>query len=148
MCAHAVRVAIERLEGVRSVQVHLETGQVRIELAPGNRVTLERVRQLVRESGFSPRQAAVELIGTLRERERGLALAVSGLELVVPLAAHPEAPEAFAALVRRHQAGRAEPIRLRALAPAAPPGEGAGARPLQVLSWSAPPAAPAGGPPP
>ncbi len=56
MCAHAVRVALERLDGVEAVTVSLEEGVAAITLVEENEVTVSTVRRVVRDNGFSPKQ--------------------------------------------------------------------------------------------
>lgn len=60
MCAHAVRVALERLDGVESVTVSLEEGVAVVRLTDENEVSVATVRQVVRDNGFSPKQTELE----------------------------------------------------------------------------------------
>lgn len=84
-------VAIKKVEGVESVKVSLNQGLATVTLKPGNRTTLDQVREIVRRNGFTPKGADVRVAGRLTERGGKAALAVSGLDLVYLLADHPEA---------------------------------------------------------
>jgi len=52
-----VRVAVRKLDGVRSVTVSLNDGYADILLTSQNTVTVERIREAIRRNGFSPREA-------------------------------------------------------------------------------------------
>lgn len=97
MCAHAVSVAIRKIEGVASVDVSLNGGFADVKLKPGNRVDPERIRQVARDNGFTPKDADVKVTGQIVERGGKLALEVSGLDDVVYLLVeHPEAKDKLA----------------------------------------------------
>lgn len=74
MCAHAVRVALHNIPGVDSVHVSLNDGYAQIVLAPDNQVTVERVRAVIRDNGFTPREARVVVRGRVTHRDRLLVL--------------------------------------------------------------------------
>lgn len=76
-------VAFKKLDGVRGAEVSLEAGTVALELAPGNRVTLEQVRNVIRRNGFTPHEATVEAGGKVVERPGGFALEVGGTREVL-----------------------------------------------------------------
>ena len=76
MCAHAVRVAIGKIDGVRDVKVTLNEGLATIQFAPTNRVSTEQVRKAIRSNGFMPRGAEVRVAGTLVARADTLLLSV------------------------------------------------------------------------
>lgn len=98
MCAHAVRVAVQKLEGVASVEVSLNEGLAVIRLEPANRVALGRIREVIRSNGFAPKEAVIRVSGILVEREEGLALSVSGPDEVYLLAGSPAYPQALTRL--------------------------------------------------
>ena len=79
-------VAFGKLEGVRAVDVSLEAGTVTLDLTPKNRVTLQRVREVVRKNGFTPREAIVEVTGEKTERGGKPAFSVTGTPEVLLLA--------------------------------------------------------------
>jgi copper chaperone CopZ len=91
VCAHAVSVAIQKIDGVASVEVSLKGGFADVKLKPGNRVDPERIRQVARDNGFTPKGAAVKVAGEVVERGGKPALAVAGLDLVYLLVEHSEA---------------------------------------------------------
>src|SRR5437879_11337430 len=64
-CAHAVRVAIQKLPGVQSVEVGLNRGRAQIELKPGAKLRIEQIWQKVLNNGDSPRETRVIVEGTV-----------------------------------------------------------------------------------
>jgi copper chaperone CopZ len=77
-----VRVAVRKLEGVESVDVSLERGAATIALRPGNRITLPQLRQIIKNNGFTAKDATVTVIGTVVERGGKPALSVTGTDVV------------------------------------------------------------------
>lgn len=67
-----------KLPGVTTADVSLNEGLARLELAPDNTVTPERVWQIVRSNGFTPRSAEVLVAGTVVERAGETRLQVPG----------------------------------------------------------------------
>lgn len=90
-----MRVALRKLPGIESVDVSLRRASADIRLRAGNLLSLEQVRRIARENGFSAREATVTAIGRIIERDGQPALEVSGTNLVVPIAEDPAAPAAF-----------------------------------------------------
>jgi copper chaperone CopZ len=82
-CAHAVRVAALKIDGVETVTISLQRAVADIRMREGNRVTIEQIRQMVRRSGFTPREASVTVIGSAIERGGAPAIAVSGIDQVL-----------------------------------------------------------------
>src|SRR5258706_5034037 len=64
-CAHAVSVAIQKIEGVASVEVTLKRGHAEVQLKPGNRVRIEQLWEAVRKQGLTPKETQVLVRGTL-----------------------------------------------------------------------------------
>ena len=56
-------VALKKLDGVESVDVSLEKASAEIRLRAENRVTIERIRQVIRSSGYPTRDAEVSARG-------------------------------------------------------------------------------------
>lgn len=79
---------MKKVPGVESVEVSLNRGEAVLRLKPGNSVTIERVRQVVLDNGFTPKGSDIEVVGRATERDGRPALAVSGLQLVYLLADH------------------------------------------------------------
>jgi hypothetical protein len=107
-----VRVAIRRIDGVESVEVSLEHGQASIRLRSGNRVTLAQLRQLVKNNGFNPREAAVTVIGELRQDVSGPCLAVTGTDGVLAILPDNARPAGYASVRERVAAGSRRPVAL------------------------------------
>lgn len=91
-------VAVEKLEGVASVRVSLEEGLAAVALEPGNALEPERIRELVRDEGFTPKEAEVRVRGRLVAKDGALAIAVTGLDREYRLVEHSGAPGRLDAL--------------------------------------------------
>ncbi len=61
-------MAVQKLDGVESVEVSLERASADIRLKPGNKVTLPQLRKIIRQSGYPTSDARVEARGTFVER--------------------------------------------------------------------------------
>jgi copper chaperone CopZ len=86
VCAHAVRVTIEKLPGVESADVSLNEGRVQVQLKAGNAVTLAQLRQSVERNGFTPQQAIVRAQADVAPKGETVQLTISGTEEVYTLA--------------------------------------------------------------
>ncbi len=95
ICAHGVRVAVQKVDGVESVELSLERAEADIRLRKGNRVTLDRFRQIVKANGFEPKQATVTAVGTVREVGGTLAFEVSGVPTPLIISSDKSAPGAY-----------------------------------------------------
>lgn len=69
---------MKRIDGVESVKVSLESGVADVELAPGNRVTIAKMREAITQNGFTPKDAEATLAGKMVVEGGKPALAVSG----------------------------------------------------------------------
>jgi hypothetical protein len=58
-------VALRKIEGVETVTVSLNDGAADIRLKPGNSVDPEAVRKVVRDNGFTPKEADVTVTGQI-----------------------------------------------------------------------------------
>jgi len=108
-----VRVAVRKLEGVESVTVSLERASAAIALRPGNRITLPQLRQIIKNNGFTAKDAAVTVIGTLTERGGKPALTVTGSDivwLIGPRAANDTAYADALQHLKAHQSGPIEAV--------------------------------------
>jgi hypothetical protein len=105
-----VRVSVRKLEGVESVVVSLERGLASIQLRSGNRVTLQQVRQLVKNNGFNPRDASVTVVGELTQEGNDAALSVTGTSTVLTIAPDAANPSAFQTVRERISAGRRKAV--------------------------------------
>ena len=64
-CAHGIQKDLMKLAGVSNATVSLNDGYARVELTEDNTVSLDRIRAVVRENGFTPKQAHVIVAGRL-----------------------------------------------------------------------------------
>lgn len=87
-----MRVAVNEIDGIDSVEVSLNRGVVVIRLRPENRVTLAGIRDAIRERGFTPKEAEVRARGTVVDDGGHLALAMPGSAAVIRLVADSQAP--------------------------------------------------------
>jgi copper chaperone CopZ len=114
-----VRVAVQKMPGVESVEVSLERAIVDVRLRAGNRVTLAELRQTIRNNGFNSREAMVTVDGSLVQRHGGPALAVAGTTAVLPIVADPAHPGVYEE-VGKLALAPSKPVRLSGVA--SPPG--------------------------
>ena len=78
---------MQKVDGVQSVRVSLNDGLTILDLAPGNAVTLAKLRQIIKNNGFVSKDARVLAHGAANG-ERGFV--VSGTNEQLTLAAAPE----------------------------------------------------------
>jgi copper chaperone CopZ len=64
-CAHGVEKGLERIEGVKDATVSLDEGYATVLLAPDNSVTLEKIRQIIQDNGFTLKDATVVVSGAI-----------------------------------------------------------------------------------
>jgi copper chaperone CopZ len=105
-----VRVAVRKLDGVESADVSLERGAATIALRPGNRITLSQLRQIIRNNGFTAKDATVTAIGTVVDRGGKPALSVTGTHVVWLLAGSNAAYADAMQRVKTQQAGAVEAV--------------------------------------
>lgn len=63
LCARGVSASVERLAGVKSVDVSLKKGMLDIALAPGNTFKMSDLRKRIRENGFRSMEATITAVG-------------------------------------------------------------------------------------
>jgi hypothetical protein len=73
-----VRVAIQKLPGVESVEVSLTRAVTDVRFTAGNAVTIAQLREIIRKSGFNPGESLVVATGRLVDQAEGRL----GLEVV------------------------------------------------------------------
>ena len=100
MCAHAVRVAVQKIPGVDSVRVSLNDGYADIHLGPENGVTVERIREVIRNNGFTPKETRIRVSGVVTTRGDEPALAIPRQGAPFRLVGHRDAPGRAAELAR------------------------------------------------
>ena len=69
---------MQKVPGVAAVRVSLNDGLTILDLKPDNTITLMRLREVIRNNGFVPKDARVIAAGTLRQAANQLTLEVSG----------------------------------------------------------------------
>lgn len=65
LCARGVGFSVQRLDGVKSVDVSLKKGMLDIVLKRGNTCRMSDLRKRIRENGFRPMEATVTAVGQL-----------------------------------------------------------------------------------
>lgn len=68
-CAYGLEKRMKAFEGIQDADVSLNKGLATLKLQPENKVTLEKIRTAVRESGFSPEDATITVTGTLTQED-------------------------------------------------------------------------------
>ena len=122
-----MRVAISKVDGVEAVDVTLKRGVAHIRLREGNTITLAQLRRIIKDAGYSSRDAVVTAIGRLTTRGDGRGFAVAGTKEVFRLEADPAAPQALKAAGSQETTAEVE-----GTVPA--PGAAAGVETLRVRS--------------
>ena len=130
-----MRVAVRKLEGVESVKVSLNDGLAEVRLAPGNRVTVDQLREIIRSKGFTLKDAGVVVTGTIMEHEGAVVLAVSDGTPAFRLVDSPQSRGTLAALRSEAQERRVE---IRGRVPERPPSATAELPALEVASYTIP----------
>ena len=78
---------MQKVDGVENVRVSLNDGLTILDLKPGNVVTLARLRQIIKNSGFVSKDASLLARGTTKGER---AFVVSGTNEEVALTATPQ----------------------------------------------------------
>ena len=107
-----MRVAVQKLPGVESVNVSLERASTDIQLRLGNAITLEQLRRIIKNNGFTAKEATVDVVGTLIERGGRPALDVTGTNTVMLIVADPKQPAIFKQIQDRLRAKAVAAARL------------------------------------
>ena len=110
-----MRVAVQKLSGVESVNVSLERASTAIQLRPGNSITLEQPRSIIKNNGFTPKDTTVTVVGRLVERGGQPALDVTGTTTVMLIVADPKQPTPFKQVQDRMAAKPAGTVRVTGL---------------------------------
>lgn len=71
-------VAIQKVDGVESVQVSLKEGRAKVQLKPGNTVRLSTLRERIAKNGFTSKEASVVAEGELTTVKGQLTFTVKG----------------------------------------------------------------------
>ena len=94
-CAHGVKVAVQKVDGVESVELSLERAEADIRLKPENRVSLDHFRRIVKGNGFEPREAKINASGAVRNAGGKLTFEVPGTSAPLVIATDGNAPAVY-----------------------------------------------------
>ncbi|MEX1085211.1 MAG: cation transporter [Steroidobacteraceae bacterium] len=78
-CAYGIEHGLKRLSDVTDVRVSLNAGVAIVALTPGSTTTIENIRKVIRDNGFTPKAALVVVTGTLVRVDGHTWLEASGL---------------------------------------------------------------------
>jgi hypothetical protein len=78
-------VSLKSLSGVDSVNVSLAKGLAEVKMKPGNSATLKQLQTAITKNGFTMKQSAVALVGTVVLESGKAQLRVSGSNETVDL---------------------------------------------------------------
>jgi len=70
-CAYGLEKRINQIDGVQSASVSLNDGLLTTNLKKENKLTLQRIRKAVEESGFKAKEANITVVGTVTRNESG-----------------------------------------------------------------------------
>lgn len=84
-CAHGVEKGLEKLKGVKDATVSLNEGYAAVVLNAENSVTLEEIQKVVRENGFTPKDATVVVAGTVERGKRDQLVLITSADHVYAL---------------------------------------------------------------
>ena len=76
---------MNRIPGVQTVEVSLKSATTTIELADGNTLTLDRLREIIKKNGFQPGQARITATGRLTSDAGQLRIDLAPAKLVLTL---------------------------------------------------------------
>ena len=107
-----MRVAVQKLPGVESVNVSLERASAEIQLRPGNSITLEQLRRIIKNNGFTAKEATVTVVGKLIERGGQPALDVTGTNTVMLIVEDQKQPAIYKQVQDRLRSQPAGVVRL------------------------------------
>ena len=94
-CAYSVHRTLQKLDGVRSVDLSLERAMADIRLKPGNSVTLAQLARIVRINGFNPKEATVMTLGEVRLIGGQITLDVTGTSAALPVVPDSKRPAVY-----------------------------------------------------
>lgn len=65
-CAYGIEKGLKKLPGVAEVKVSLNDGYAEVKVTPGSSVSVAQIRDVIRDNGFTPKEAHIVLDGTLQ----------------------------------------------------------------------------------
>jgi copper chaperone CopZ len=84
-CAHAVGGALKKMKGVDKVEVKLNAGLAIVHLKSGNRISLQDMKKVISDHGFTPGDAVVKFTGTVNSENGKTWIEVSDVNEVLNL---------------------------------------------------------------
>ncbi len=78
-CAYGIEHGLKKLPGVTNVRVSLNEGQADVTLSADSPTSIDAIRKVIRDNGFTPKAAGVTVVGTLVQAEDGMWLEVPRL---------------------------------------------------------------------
>jgi len=114
-----VRVSLKSVSGVDSVDVNLEKGLASVKMKPGNVATLKQLNEAISKNGFTMKQSAATISGTVVVTSGEARLQVSGSNEMLDLS-----PDSAAAPVATSLYGRS--VLVDGIIPEAGKGKSAG----------------------
>lgn len=78
-CAYGIEQGLLKLKGVKQAHVDLNTGIATIDLAQDNAVTWAEIWNVIREHGFTPKDATATVSGQLKKQGNQYYLAINGV---------------------------------------------------------------------
>ena len=87
-----MRVSLKSISGVDSVDVSLTKGLASVKLKPNNTATLKQLGDAIAKNGFTMKQSAATIAGTILMQDGKWKLRVSGSNDLLNLNAAPQAP--------------------------------------------------------
>lgn len=109
-CAAGVEKGLNSLHGVRSVRVSLNEGRAVIAFDPGSRASLAQIRRVIRNNGFTPKEAHAVAVAQTRIETGKIQLEIAGERFILEMVPEAALPE----LIR---AGTGDSARLKVRAP-------------------------------
>ena len=65
-CAYGIDKGLGKLPGVTSVKVSLNDGYAELTASAGSLLSVAQIREVIRNNGFTPKEARIDLEGTLQ----------------------------------------------------------------------------------
>lgn len=78
-CAYGLEKRIKNIDGVQSASVSLNDGLLTANLTKENKLTLQRIRKAVEESGFKAKEANITVTGTVTKNKSGSLVLETGV---------------------------------------------------------------------
>lgn len=70
-CAYGVEKKLKRIEGVKSIRINIQEGNVVLSAKNGESININNIPMAVEDSGFTPRRIEVEAAGMIKVNQEG-----------------------------------------------------------------------------